>query len=168
MVTASNNESSPIDKVLEALSRLPCAGQVMVFGSVARGSAKPGDVDAVVDLRPLSRKEYLAQDPGGRELQPLLNIAHNLYGWFDPFLRFANDDLLVRSDDCCKWVRSESKAAMLASIDAEARPLLEALTLRQLSTADPSAPEVARRAPATGPQLTLPALGSWAKRASKP
>ncbi|MEJ6002560.1 hypothetical protein [Paucibacter soli] len=147
MSTSSSpaTESHPvINGILESLAQLSLPGKLMVFGSVARAGSKPSDVDAVVDLRPLTRKQYLATDPDGAQLRPLLYLAENRYGWFDPFLRFANDDLLVRSDDARKWVKAQNAAAIMANMDRDCIPLSDAIELRRPpAAAVPSTPILA-------------------------
>lgn len=128
---------SQINKLLKHLVTLEFASDIKVFGSVATGKAEPTDLDIFVDFSTMTRRQYLLSDPGGARLQPLLNLAWNYYGSFDPFLRFANDDLLVRSDDASKWIKSKNAGAICANMDAQKRSLQEIYNERCIELAPP-------------------------------
>lgn len=133
------SEISTIDQILIALSRHSLAHRIRIFGSVAAGSGAPRDVDAVVDLRALTRGEYLSLDPQELELRPLLELGRRHYGWLDPFVRFS-DELVVRNDTSTAWVRAKNKGALINSIEGTSRPLADILGDRHLQCDSPKAP----------------------------
>ncbi|MFK4705665.1 hypothetical protein ABIC83_002504 [Roseateles asaccharophilus] len=120
-----------IIEILSALNKLELPGPITVFGSAAQEDAYPGDVDIIVDLRATTRRAYLANDPGGARLEPLLRIAANRPGWFDPFVRFAGDDLLARSPDSRRWVKAQNAQEILAGADTCGRKLSDVLSARR-------------------------------------
>lgn len=126
-----SSEKPTIDVILERLQVLPFADRVLVFGSTGKGKPNPVDVDACVDFGALTRKQYLEADPGGKQLDVLLQIAREFYGSFDPFLRFAGGDLLVRDDDARKWVRARNAAELISAIDEDGLTLPQVMATRK-------------------------------------
>lgn len=128
-----------IETVLAALRAHPLADSIVVFGSLAKGSATPGDVDAVIDLRP---RTFDSHDPA--EVGGLIRLARANYGWFDPFIRYE-DELLVRNAEATGWQRASYPKEILANVDAEG------VSLKKLSGTDsestpPLKPTARRRA----------------------
>lgn len=124
------SSAHPIDAILSRLEKSDLADRITVFGSVARGTTSPGDLDIVVDLRPLTSDEARRQDPRLSRFATLLGLAWRHYGSFDPFLRFG-DTLIVRDDDARGWIRAKHARAILKNVDREGIPLAQAIELRK-------------------------------------
>jgi hypothetical protein len=139
--------SPRIEAVLKKLAAHPDSSNLVVFGSLARGSADPKDVDvALVSDEPLAavarRHPELMWD--------LVAIAHRFYGYLDTFV-VASDTMLVRSDDATQWQSAQNAAALRAAIAADGVPFNEVLQRYGLAPA-PTAREHAEDALAQRPR----------------
>ena len=105
--------------ILRWLKKQSFADRVLVVGSVARGKPDPGDLDIVVDVRPL----FLSHNETWRIGSRLLTVARHpkYYGLFDPFLLTGNG-LFARNDYANGWERSKLRRKDLLE---DAIPLLE-------------------------------------------
>lgn len=107
-----------IQAIATKLAGLPFADKIAVFGSLAKGSAAPGDIDLFVDLS----GEAFVDD---KQLSPywvLIQIARKHYGLVDPFLRFKNA-LFVRNSEASGWIRATNVRALKKAMDTDALPL---------------------------------------------
>jgi hypothetical protein len=102
------------------MSTLPYADRIKVFGSMARESEAPGDIDVFVDL---TDREFV-DDRQCAEFIALMRLANRNYGLVDPFLRFKNG-LIVRNDQATNWTSAKNARAICKNMDAEARPISE-------------------------------------------
>jgi hypothetical protein len=132
------DSNTRIDELLKLLAKRPYADRVIVFGSVARCSSSPRDLDIAVDLTSirLDDDDWILRDEASPTsgYEKLLLIARRHYGWFDPFLMFR-DTLLVRNAEATAWVVSLNRRAMRKSIHEEGVPLDRILMQRGLSDA---------------------------------
>lgn len=123
--------------IAKAMSRLPYADKIMVFGSMAEGSTAPGDIDVFVDLpdTPYTDSEQC------REFFDLIRLANRNYGYVDPFIRFG-DDLVVRNDAATGWMTAKNKREIRKNMTAQAKPLSEVIKhyARQLEHEDTMSP----------------------------
>lgn len=103
-----------IRDVLAALSALPYAGRLQVFGSCARGTAAPADVDVFLDLRGSAMPEH--------GYRTLLAVGRQHYGCLDPFLR-TDQGLFVRDPDSITWIRASNSPGLEADMDRLSVPL---------------------------------------------
>jgi predicted nucleotidyltransferase len=108
--------------IARAMSRLPYAERIMVFGSMAEGSETPGDIDVFVDLSETPYTDSLQC----REFFDLIRLANKHYGYVDPFIRFA-DDLVVRNDAATGWVTAKNKRGITKNMLAQAKPLKDVI-----------------------------------------
>ncbi len=99
---------------LEDLRRLPCAGGIIVFGSMGRGDPLPGDVDLVLDVT------------GSMLPYEVLAVARHHYGLVDPFVRIREPTrLLVRDAEAAGWIRARNVRSIRQGIERDGRPLAE-------------------------------------------
>jgi len=110
--------SATLSAVLDDLRRSPVADRLVVFGSMARGSFLPGDVDVAIDLRSVPPVDELA-------LHGLLRTARKHYGWVDVFVIEQDGNLLVRNEQATAWTNAKGARALKAAIAAEGKPLSE-------------------------------------------
>lgn len=113
-----SNSNQKLLAIAKAMSRLPYADKIMVFGSMAAGAEQPGDIDVFVDLpdTPFTDSEQC------REFFDLIGLANRNYGYVDPFIRFA-DDLVVRNDAATGWTTAKNKREIKKNMTAQAKPL---------------------------------------------
>jgi len=110
MKDARTERRAAINRVLHDLRRLPCADNVVVFGSMAKGAPDPGDVDIMVT--------------GSRHRGHALALAYRHYPLLDVFIDHEGA-LFVRNCDATGWERSSCAKQMRASIREDGRPLSE-------------------------------------------
>lgn len=106
-----------------ACARLPCASQIVIFGSVAKGSNHPNDIDLFLD----SGKRQVWESPGSdfdNTCASLLSLAHVHYGQLDPFIQTAMG-LFVRSDTAQSWVKAKNMREIKQDIAKDGVPLLD-------------------------------------------
>lgn len=105
--------------------------KMRVFGSVARGADRPGDLDLVVELTHLSCNDFF-KTGAWADFDFLLKFGYhktfNLVGHFDPFIRLS-DALLCRNDTSTDWAQAKNARALLKNIDKEGVPVLEVALL---------------------------------------
>lgn len=114
------DQNERLASIAKRMSTLPFADRIKVFGSMARESETPGDIDVFVDLSDHPYVDFKQCD----EFFALIRIANKNYGLVDPFLRFSNQ-LLVRNDESTGWQQSKNVRAIKKNMDAEARPIAE-------------------------------------------
>lgn len=114
------DQNERLASIAKRMSTLPFADRIKVFGSMARGSETPGDIDVFVDLSDRPFNDFRQLD----EFSALLWVSRKHYGLVDPFLRFQNE-LLVRNGDSNGWVVSKKKREIKNNMDVEARPIVE-------------------------------------------
>lgn len=114
------DQNERLASIAKRMTTLPYADRLKVFGSMARGSETPGDIDVFVDLSDQPYVDFRQCD----EFFALIRIAHKNYGLVDPFLRFK-DALLVRNDQATGWQSSKNVRAIKKNMDVEARPIAE-------------------------------------------
>lgn len=107
-----------LQAVAYRLAGLPFSDKIEVFGSIAKGSTAPRDIDLYVDLS----GEAFLDDSQLSPYRVLIQIARSYYGLVDPFLRFKNA-LLVRNGDATGWVRATNVRALKKAMDTDALPL---------------------------------------------
>lgn len=107
-----------LQAIASRLAGLPFADKIEVFGSVAKGSAAPRDIDLYVDLS----GEVFLDDSQLSPYRVLIQLARSHYGLVDPFLRFKNA-LLVRNGDATGWVRATNLRSLKKAMDTDALPL---------------------------------------------
>lgn len=117
-----SNSNQKLLGIAKAMSRLPYADKIKVFGSMAEGSARPGDIDVFVDLpdTPFTDSEQC------REFFDLIRLANRNYGYVDPFVRFA-DNLVVRNDAATGWMTAKNKREIRKNMTVQAKPLGEVI-----------------------------------------
>lgn len=117
-----SNSNQKLLTIAKAISKLPYADKIMVFGSMAEGSAQPGDIDVFVDLAdtPFTNSEQC------REFFDLIKLANRNYGYVDPFIRFK-DDLVVRNDQATGWTTAKNKREIKKNMTAQGKPLSEVI-----------------------------------------
>ncbi len=109
------------------LEQLQLPAPLLVFGSMGKGAARPGDIDVVCDVQGL-------QDLPLGSLRPLLAACRRHYGWVDAFIR-TEGELWVRSDEATCWVRAKNTAGLVASM-ADAVPLAQVIELYRARVAE--------------------------------
>lgn len=118
------DQNERLASIAKRMSTLPYADRIKVFGSMARGSDAPGDIDVFVDLSDQPYVDFRQCD----EFFALIRIAHKNYALVDPFLRFK-DALLVRNDQSTGWQQSKNVRAIKKNMDVEARSIAEVSAL---------------------------------------
>jgi predicted nucleotidyltransferase len=121
---ATVDQNERLASIAKRMSTLPYADRIKVFGSMARGSDAPGDIDVFVDLSDQPYVDFRQCD----EFFALIRIAHKNYALVDPFLRFK-DALLVRNDQSTGWQQSKNVRAIKKNMDVEARSIAEVSAL---------------------------------------
>lgn len=117
---ATVDQNERLASIAKRMTTLPFADRIKVFGSMARGSEAPGDIDVFVDLSDQPYVDFRQCD----EFFALIRIANKNYGLVDPFLRFKNQ-LLVRNDESKGWQASKNVREIKKNMDLEARPITE-------------------------------------------
>jgi len=117
-----SNTNQKLLGIAKSMSRLPYADKIMVFGSMANGADRPGDIDVFVDL---SDTPFTNSDQC-REFFDLIRFANRNYGYVDPFIRFS-DDLVVRNDAATGWMTAKNKREIKKNMEAQAKPLGEVI-----------------------------------------
>lgn len=131
-----------IDHVTEVLLHLqkwqdqktiwPEASIPKIFGSVAKASPNPGDVDFFLSVSTTQWGGYPGDAQFGK-LDQLLALARKHYGYFDPFVLVneANSKALwVRCDEAQQWVRAKHARSLIADAQKDGVGIDEALRLR--------------------------------------
>lgn len=108
------------------LEQLRLPGPLLVFGSMAAGAARPGDIDVVCDMQ--GQQEL----PLG-SLAQLLSVCRRHYGWVDAFV-LRDGELLVRSDQATAWWPAKNARGLRKAM-ADALPLAEVVELYRLRLA---------------------------------
>lgn len=134
MKRSPSNHLARLLAIAAELQSLSLPGPLLVFGSMAAGAARPGDIDVVCDLRGLP-------EPAFGSLSPLLSACRRHYGWVDAFL-LTEHDLLVRSDEATAWVMARNARGLRESM-AAAVPLAQVIDLYQVRVAELSDGECA-------------------------
>lgn len=101
MTDAGTRQRTAIARLLGDLRRLPQSGDIIVFGSVGRGAADPGDVDIL--LTDDAQAGYA------------LMLARRHYPLLDVFIE-RDGILFVRNADASSWQRSRCAKPMRESI----------------------------------------------------
>lgn len=114
------NQNEKLGSIARRMSALPYADRIKVFGSMAKESETPGDIDVFVDL---TDREFV-DDRQCAEFIALLRLANRNYGLVDPFLRFKNA-LIVRNDQATNWTSARNARSICKSMDVEARSITE-------------------------------------------
>lgn len=110
-----------IGEILRRLAALPAASQLVVFGSVARGAASPGDVDVALVL-PGSPAWPQIVEAHGPTVRGLLGLARAHYGALDTFV-LAGEALYVRNAEATGWTRARQARVLATAIRHEGRAL---------------------------------------------
>lgn len=118
------DQNERLASIAKRMSTLPYADRIKVFGSMARGSDAPGDIDVFVDLSDQPYVDFRQCD----EFFSLIRMAHKNYGLVDPFLRFK-DALLVRNDQSTGWQQSKNVRAIKKNMDVESMSIAEVSAL---------------------------------------
>lgn len=114
-----------INEIIQRCKESEWADQIVVFGSVARGSKTPGDLDIALDLTSMTFDDFV-QNGVRSQVQFLLTLGHRktfkFEGHFDPFV-LLSDRTLVRDSSSTCWVDAKSAASLRDSIKKEGLPL---------------------------------------------
>lgn len=110
-----------IVKLLDALTKLPAAANIVVFGSVAKMAEQPGDLDVALVTSCADWGE--AREQYGATIASLRRLAAQNYGWLDPFI-VSRGRLVVRNDEATGWMLAKNSAAIQKQIIAGGVPLL--------------------------------------------
>lgn len=122
-----NAGSQPvIDSLLKRLSKSPLKERITVFGSVARGSNDPRDLDIWVDM-----KDREIGFDVGPQVQFFLALAKAFPGYLDPFVQFKSTTI-VRNADCNDWTGAKFAKKIRNQVEKEGIPLDAALLQRGL------------------------------------
>lgn len=111
--------------ILDAMSALPYAADIVVFGSMAKNADNPGDVDIAVRC---DDQLYNDLHYPTRPYRDLINLARTHYGLLDPFLLFKNI-LVVRNDTATGWQRAHNTRSIRKEIVDNGRPLDDVLAV---------------------------------------
>jgi len=119
--------ASTLDALFEALIVSPLADRMRVFGSVARGSTIPGDLDVFIDLMdpPFEGRWTQGRAPTveeTKELGRIIRLASKHYGDFDPFVR-VHRGVNVRNKWAEDWVRAKEAERFWETVKREGVPL---------------------------------------------
>ncbi len=114
LVPSDITESS--SQFLDILDQLRDA-PITIFGSAAtKGIDQAKDLDVFLDLD---------ANPGAKKyVRMLLDLAHEHYGWLDPFV-LKDGVLYVRNDQATGWQRAKNGLSMLSSIKRDAKPMTD-------------------------------------------
>lgn len=103
-------------QILGQLRKRPDADQIIIFGSVARGEARPfSDVDCFFE----------AGRPEG-----IMALAHRYYGILDPFYEHGNR-LATRNDAATGWMAAKNAASLRAAIRRDGVRLTDLVDLNE-------------------------------------
>lgn len=105
-----------IVQLLDALTNLPGAASIVVFGSVAKRAECPGDLD--VALVTTCTDWNTASEQYRPTIAALRRLAHQNYGWLDPFI-VTNGRLVVRNDEATGWMFAKNSTALQKQIVAD-------------------------------------------------
>ena len=115
-------KGTPVERVLSALRTDPAfddlRNHARIFGSVAAGKERPGDVDLMVDYS--DRPGEPAKVPGASRL---LALAREHYGSFDPYIKTA-DGLFVRNDEATGWTKAKNAQEIWDESQKNGKPLI--------------------------------------------
>lgn len=132
-----------LDPVLSALKALPCADELWVFGSMAKGASNPGDVDVFLNRRTQVWAEFSASS----EATDLLRVAREFYGGLDPFVLLASDRdpsqklLIVRNDRATGWQAAHKAREISQAITRDRVRLSDLRPDLQAASTPPREPE---------------------------
>lgn len=125
-----------IKRLLLEISKLPSAGRIVVFGSVAKQSDNPRDIDVALILNEFNdfQKSMRIDEHKGTAIG-LLKLASQNYGWLDPFI-VTEPMLTVRNDRANGWMAAKNAKAIKASIRKDGIPLFRFMRDLGLSPLD--------------------------------
>lgn len=122
--------------VLRALRDSQFAPTIKVFGSAAKCSPQPNDIDIALDLKGLTPDSWglgarhaalVLQSQLQEEYGSLLDLARIYYGRLDVFL-ITDSGLYVRSPRCTQWTKARNAEAITAAIQDDGVPLAQVLS----------------------------------------
>lgn len=128
-IDSSFGNQPVIDSILRRLAKSSLRDKITVFGSVARGTQGPRDLDIWVDMK--DAKLSFSPDP---DVQLLLVLARAFPGYFDPFVQYENATI-VRNADCSDWVGAKFAKKIRTQMEKEGIPLAAALIQRKIHSA---------------------------------
>lgn len=128
--------STSIQVMLGELAVLPGAEHIQVFGSVARYSDEPGDLDVALVVPECANWDE-AVKAHRATIAAMRVLSYRFYGSFDPFV-LTKTTLVVRNDEATGWKKASNAVALKRAIKAEGKPLLELVELLGLFSSSPS------------------------------
>lgn len=132
--------NTSIKAVLTALRDLPSADKIMVFGSVAKDAATPGDLDVALCV-PECANWNEAKAEHQETIDAMRRLAYRYYGSFDPFVMTASI-LAVRNDEATGWQKARNAVALKKAIKQDGTPLLELLAKLTVETPPSDGPSI--------------------------
>lgn len=109
-----NEGNQPIiDSLLRRIQNSEIKERVTVFGSVARGTPNPRDLDVWIDM---SDTKLNGNPPNS--VSAFLGLAKAFPGYFDPFVQFQNTTI-VRNANCNGWTRAKNSKSIKTQVEKE-------------------------------------------------
>ncbi len=114
----NNATIARILKILRGQQFAPFVKRMKIFGSLAKGSANPKDVDIMLDYSDVTTGLLMPPD----EVYLFLALARKFYGSVDVFVKVGHI-LYVRSDDASDWITSKNAKKIWKDSQTDGRPV---------------------------------------------
>jgi hypothetical protein len=108
-----------LTKILAALDSeqfAPLRDRMLIFGSMGRGVARPGDIDLMIDLRDIPPSRFDAKHPLGNLAYRILNLSRHYYGYLDPFCMTAYNKATYGTGQTVLFCRNDHATGFIPAV----------------------------------------------------